>query len=97
MDEGRVVVSLVWAPAVVIVWGKVLLDGWREWRHYRDHRARGEFLTELALFFVALFSLGAIAAFLVSPIGTPVPRVASTLALGAFLAAGIIAATTRRR
>ena len=96
MDEGRLIVSLIWGPAVVLVWGKVLVDGWREWRRYHDRRARAELLTELGLFFVALFSLVAIASFLVAPAGTPVIRLATTMALGAFLAAGIIAATLGR-
>ena len=93
MDEGRVIVSIVWGTSVVVVWGKVLRDGWQEWTHYRDNRAKAEFLTELGLFLTSVASLGAILAFLLSPTGTPVSRVASTLALGAFLGAGIIAAT----
>lgn len=93
MDEGRLIVSLAWGMSVVAVWGKVLRDGWREWRYYGDRRAKAEFLTELGLFLTSLASLGAILAFLFSPAGTTVSRVASTLALGAFLGAGIIAAT----
>ena len=88
--------SLLWGPAVVLVWGKVLRDGWREWRRYRDRRAKAEFLTELGLFLVAVSSLFAIVAFLVAPVGNPVIRVASAVALGAFLGAGIIAATLGR-
>ena len=90
--------SLVWGPAVVLVWGRVLLDGWREWRTYRDGRAKAELMTEFSLFIVSLCAFLAIVFFIFSPQGgSPATRVATTMALGAFLAAGIISATVGRR
>ena len=81
-----------------LVWGRVLLDGWNEWRRYGDSRAKAEFLTELSLFIVALCAMLSIVFFLFSPQGgSPATRVATTMALGAFLAAGIISATVGRR
>ena len=99
MDEGRLIVSLVWGPAVVIVWGRVLADGWREWRIYRDSRAKAEFLTDLSLFFVAFCSMASILLFITTPAGTgtPATRLVTTMALGAFLAAGIISVTMGKR
>ena len=83
---------------MVIVWGRVLLDGWGEWRRYRDNRAKAELMTEFSLFIVSLMAFAAIVFFLFSPQnGNPATRVATTMALGAFLAAGIISATVGRR
>ena len=98
MDEGRLIVSLVWGPAVVLVWGRVLLDGWREWRIYRDGRAKAELMTEFSLFIVSVCAFLAIVFFIFSPqAGSTATRVATTMALGAFLAAGIISATVGRK
>lgn len=95
--DTRYVLFAIWGGGTVLAYGRVLYVRTRSYWLHRDIRARREVLAGLALFFAALCSMIAILAALFGTPGTGERQAIMSFALGAFLAAGIIMATERRK
>lgn len=94
--DTRYVLFAIWGGGSVLVYGRVLYLRIRSYLIHHDGRARRELLAAAALFLVALGCGISVAFLLFGVSGTPVRQTAVSIALGAFLAAGIIMATERR-
>lgn len=87
----------LWALGSLGAWGVVFVDDWKDYRVYRDRRARRELLSNFGLFLTALASFGSL---IILILGQDVPGLrgfAFATAAGGFLAAGIVQATLGRK
>ncbi len=91
----RIVVLMLWGGGTVLVYAKALSDSYGDFREYHDRRARRDLMADVGLFLTALCSALAVAFVLFGQAGTGVRAFATTIALGAFLGAGIVKASTR--
>lgn len=99
MDDRLIVYMLYlgWAVACVVAWGKVLRDAIGTYHRWRDRRAKRELVVDIGLFTVAL---ACFVSLIVLTFGQEVSGArgfALAVALGSFLAVGIIQATLGRR
>lgn len=94
--DTRLVATILWGAGTAIVWLLVFIKAVRQWRAFRDRRARGDVLSDGALFLVAAAAAIAIGFALFSQDLGPddrlrqLARMFSALALGGFLAAGLV-------
>lgn len=92
--DTRIVFALVWGLGTLLVWGKVFRKSLHQWRAFKDRRARGDFLSDGALFFVAVAAAVSIFFALFAQDGDSplriLARAASALSLGMFTAAGVV-------
>ena len=91
----RLIVLLIWGGGTVLVWGGVLRRSIQSHRIHHDARSRRELIAMSALFLVALASGVAVALALFGTAGTGIRSFATTVALGAFLGAGIVLLSIR--
>jgi len=91
----RLAVLLVWGGGTVAVWGAVLARSIRSHRIHHDARSRRELLAMSALFLTALAAGLAVALALFGPDGVGLRSFSTTLALGAYLGAGIVLLSAR--
>lgn len=91
----RVVVLALWGGGTLAVYAKALADSFGDWKEYHDRRALRDLMADVGFFLTAVASAAAITFVLFGQAGTGIRALASTVALGAFLAAGIVKASTR--
>lgn len=95
--DTRIVFAVVWGLGTLLVWGKVFRKSLHQWRAFGDRRARGDFLSDGALFFVSVAAAVSISfALFAQDSDSPfriIARAASALSLGMFTAAGIVRLT----
>ena len=104
MDIG-IIVYLLWAVGSMFVWGLVLVDDLRQFRflqrnHLRERRhlsVVGTMWSDFALVLVAIASGASIIALAVAKDIPGVRGLALAIALGAFLGAGLVKYSFRRR
>lgn len=92
----RFLMYALWAVGMLFVWGGVVRDDWRAYKADRRN-VLAELVSDIALFISAL---AAAFALLVLILGQDIPGLrgfALAVFLGAFLAAGIVKRTLRRR
>ena len=93
--DWRLIVLALWGGGTVLVYGRVLLIRQQSYRLHRDRRSRRDLLAALGLFLVALCSGLSIAVVVFGRNGDGMRSFATALALGAFLAVGILMATEK--
>lgn len=91
--DTRLIVFAIWGVGTVLVYADVLRGAYHSFRGHRDARGRRELLASLALFIVSAASCLSIATVLFGPAGTGIRGLVTAIALGAFLAAGIVLRT----
>lgn len=98
-QDTRIIGVVVWGLGVVGVWLAVFIKAIRQFRAFRDRRARGEVRSDGALFIVAVAAGLSISVALFTQDSPPddilrqFSRMFSALALGMFLAAGLVKLT----
>ncbi len=94
----RLIPYVIWAVAMLLVWGAVLFNDWRAYEDKLNRRnALVDLVPDLALFASAV---AAAISLLVLVVGQDIPGLrgfALAVFLGGFLAAGIFKLTLRRR
>ena len=99
IQDTRLAATVIWGAGTAIVWAAVFLKAIRQWQAFRDRRSRGDVLSDGALFFVAAAASIAIGFALFTQDALPddplrqLARMFSALALGGFLAAGVVKLT----
>lgn len=99
-DDGRLLtygIYLAWAVASVIAWGKVLHDGIEFYRTWHDARARRALVDAIGLFLVAAACFFSLVVLIFGQSVVGLRGFALAVALGSFLAVGIIKATVNQR
>lgn len=89
----RLVMLLVWGGGTVAAYGTVFLHRLRSWHLHRDIRSRRELISAFGLLLTAGCSALATGFVLLGPVGTGIRGWFVAIALGAFLAAGIVMAS----
>ena len=85
----------LWGGGTVFAYGRVLLVRRRAYALHHDRRARRDYLSAFGLFIVALLAGSAVGFVLFEEQGQGLRPFVITLALGAFLAVGILMATEK--
>lgn len=96
-DETRVIVYAVWAVMSVLAWGKVLIDRVRSYNRWHDARARRELVENVGLFLVAFAACLSLVLLIFGQSVVGIRGIALAVALGSFLAVGIVKATLGAR
>lgn len=90
IPDNRFVFLAIWGFGVVFVYGRVLRRRHRRWDRDRTARSYRDLLGAVGLFIVAVASGASIVTILFGPTGTGIRGFAVALALGAFVAAGLV-------
>ena len=96
VDPLRLTLFLLWGVGSSVVWVAVLRLSWRSWIAHSDRRAKREVLRDAALVVTAIGSTFAVLGVLFGERGGTPRSIALAVALGTFLAAGIISLSLRR-
>lgn len=91
----RYIVFAIWGLGGIAVWGVAVVRDVVSWRKRRDKRALSELLSDSALLAVAGASSLAVFVLLWGSPGDAFQAFVRAIALGGFLAAGLIRATIR--
>ncbi len=94
--DWRLIVGIVWGGGTVLVYGRLLAHRWQVNRERHDRRSRRDVMAAVALFFTAVLAGIAAALFLADPRDRDGHAFAAALALGGFMAAGIVMTTTEK-
>ncbi len=93
--DWRLVMLIVWGGGTVVTYARVLWLRRRSYTIHHDRRSRRDYLTAFGLFLVALTSAMSIAMVLFGEATTGARGFATSVALGAFLAVGLLMATEK--
>lgn len=96
VDPVRFALFLLWGVGSSIVWLGVFHKSWVSWVTHRDRRSKREVLRDASLVVTAIGSTFFVLAVLFGEQGGTPRSIALAAALGAFLAAGIVALTLRK-
>ncbi len=93
--DGRLIVLALWGGGTVVAYGRVLYLRRESYRIHRDRRSRRDLMAAFGLFLTAVCSGLSIAFVLFGPAGSGPRGFIISVALGAFLAVGILMATEK--
>lgn len=96
--DSRLIVYIVWALAMIVVWGLVVVRDWRAYMDKNDPRdGLGDLVSDVALFVSAGGAALALAVLVAGPRIPDLRGFAMGLFLGGYLGAGVIKLTFGHR